>query len=290
VVQNFSFQHQKWFPTTSSSPLTVFMNCTDFTEQYHTQCLALRRLIKEKVIQHLSIVYNSIDSLPVALDDSKQNKKIKTDESHVGPAKNKTSTKAKNPDGHTRTTKKRAADVLNEGTTVQNSTPPKKLKSAPDHPIPSQDSKKKFPKTKSPIPTEKSFHKPKEPAPAEPTLKQALKEKRSKDLSDDRKLKKSKKLKSSEKSHKVSSKTLVPEQKPLTDEELRDMALYGFNTSSEEALSEDSNWSRIEEEDLPKPPNVSDQVRQDVVAKRKNTESDDGPGVLYIGYVSVNLL
>jgi hypothetical protein len=225
----------------------------------------------------------------VALDDSKQNKKIKTDDSHAGSAKSKASTETQKPDGHTRATKKRAANVLNEGTTVQNP-PPKKAKSTPDHPTPSHDSKKKLSKTKSPIPAEKSFHKLKEPAPAEPTLKQALKEKRSKDLSDDRKLKKSKKLKSSKKFHKLSSNTPVPEQKPLTDEELRDMALYGFNTSSEEALSEDSNWSRIEEEDLPKPPNVSDQVRQDVVAKRRNTESDDGPGVLYIGCVSVNPL
>ena len=75
------------------------------------------------------------------------------------------------------------------------------------------------------------------------------------------------------------------ERQPLKNEELLDIALYGF-TSSEESDGE-SDEDRIEEKNLPKPPKVSAAARQEVVDQRKGKENDSGPGVLYIGYVFI---
>jgi hypothetical protein len=75
------------------------------------------------------------------------------------------------------------------------------------------------------------------------------------------------------------------EQKPLNNEELLDIALYGF-TSSEDSSGE-SDEDKVSEKDLPKPPHVSETARQEVAANRKGKENDNGVGVLYIGCVSV---
>jgi hypothetical protein len=75
------------------------------------------------------------------------------------------------------------------------------------------------------------------------------------------------------------------ERQPLNNEQLLDIALYGF-TSSEDS-SEESDEDKIAEIDLPKPPQISEAARQEVVASRKGRENDNGPGVLYIGFVPI---